>query len=56
MVPVPWAGSKGVLQVVQDALDGILLTRQLEAPGEEERLTVISVDRRRSQSKRSEGE
>jgi len=24
MVPVSWAGSKGVLQVVQDALDGIL--------------------------------
>jgi hypothetical protein len=24
MVPVSWAGSKGVLQVVQDAPDGIL--------------------------------
>jgi hypothetical protein len=31
-------------------------TRQLEAPGEEERLAVTSVGRGQSQAKRSEGE
>jgi hypothetical protein len=31
-------------------------TRQLEAPGEEERLAVTGMGRGRSQAKRSEGE